>query len=241
MSILDQAGALIWPRSGFRRTGRYLVHRVKRLPGTPYAIAAGFASGAAVSFLPLVGLHFILGAILAFTIRANVIASAIGTAIGNPWTFPFIFLWAYKLGAWLLGPEAMPSDQSFELGEFIVQFGRAFGLTLGYLAVLDVAHLKSEVWPLWRDVIWPIWWPMMVGGVPTALFVWCLIYFPLRRLVAGYQARRVRKMAERRATARQRAQKREERRAAKRAKIEHKRELREARIKRAKDGRLTAQ
>jgi uncharacterized protein (DUF2062 family) len=39
---------------------------------------------------------------MAFLLRANVVASAIGTLIGNPLTFPFIWLSSYKLGTALL-------------------------------------------------------------------------------------------------------------------------------------------
>jgi hypothetical protein len=35
--------------------------------------------------------HFVLSALLAYIARANIIASAIGTVVGNPWTFPFIW------------------------------------------------------------------------------------------------------------------------------------------------------
>jgi hypothetical protein len=94
---------LIWPRSGWQRASRYLVHRVRRLPGSPYAIAAGFACGAAISMTPFPGVHFVLSGLLAWMIGASILASAIGTAVGNPWTFPFIWIWVYNLGSWILG------------------------------------------------------------------------------------------------------------------------------------------
>lgn len=94
---------LIWPRSGWRRATRYLAHRVRRIPGTPYAIAAGFACGAAVSMTPFPGLHFLISGLFAWVIGGSILASAIGTAVGNPWTFPFIWLWVFNLGSWILG------------------------------------------------------------------------------------------------------------------------------------------
>lgn len=102
-SLGRQARNLIWPRSGWRRAWRYLVHRVRRIPGSPYAIAAGFACGAAISMTPLPGFHFVLAALIAWVIGGSVVASAIGTAMGNPWTFPLIWLWIFKLGNWILG------------------------------------------------------------------------------------------------------------------------------------------
>lgn len=102
-TLTQQVRNLFWPRSGFRRTGRYIAHRVRRIPGTPYAIAAGFACGAAISMTPFPGFHFILSGLLAWMLRGSIVASAIGTVVGNPWTFPFIWLWIFELGDWILG------------------------------------------------------------------------------------------------------------------------------------------
>ena len=104
----------VWPRRGFRRSMTYIGHRLGRLPGTPYRIAAGFACGAAISFTPMIGGHFVGAALLSLLMRGNVIASAIGTVVGNPWTFPFIWAWIYTLGNWLLGRDGpvLPDDLS---------------------------------------------------------------------------------------------------------------------------------
>jgi hypothetical protein len=93
----------VWPSAGLRRSTRYIAHRVRRIPGSPYAIAAGFACGAAVSMTPFPGFHFLLSALLAWALRSSIIASAIGTVVGNPWTFPFIWLWILELGNWMTG------------------------------------------------------------------------------------------------------------------------------------------
>ena len=39
----------------------------------------------------------------AFVVRGNYLAAAIGTAVGNPWTFPFIWAGTYRLGSFMLG------------------------------------------------------------------------------------------------------------------------------------------
>ncbi len=93
----------LWPRAGWRRVGLYVGHRVRRLPGSPHSIALGLAWGVAVSFTPLVGFHFVLAAVLAWATGGNVLASALGTAVGNPWTFPVIWFAAYHAGSWILG------------------------------------------------------------------------------------------------------------------------------------------
>ena len=111
-TFLEKARNMLWPRSGLRRSTRYLTHRVKRMPGSPYAIAAGFACGASVSMLPFPGFHFLLAALLAWSLRASIVVSAIGTVVGNPWTFPFIWLWIFELGNWILGTSSEFSGQS---------------------------------------------------------------------------------------------------------------------------------
>ena len=54
-------------------------------------VAAGVAAGAFTSFTPFMGLHFLFAALFAWAIRGNLLASALGTFVGNPLTFPFIW------------------------------------------------------------------------------------------------------------------------------------------------------
>jgi hypothetical protein len=157
ISVHHRVRSVVWPKAGWRRASRYMAHRVRRLPGTPYRIAAGVASGAAVSFTPFIGLHFVAAALLALLLRGNVVASAIGTAVGNPWTFPFIWTWIYTLGQWLMGADAA-SD---------------------FPATLDMDYIFER--PL--DVLWP----MTLGALPTAVVVWIVIFWPVRGAVAEYQ------------------------------------------------------
>ena len=84
-----------------KRVINYYWLRLTRLPGSTYAISAGFACGSMVSFTPLLGLHFFLAVIFAFLIRGNFIASLLGTAIGNPISFPFIWGLIYNIGAFV--------------------------------------------------------------------------------------------------------------------------------------------
>ncbi|MEQ8249268.1 MAG: DUF2062 domain-containing protein [Alphaproteobacteria bacterium] len=157
-SILYRARNILWPRAGWGRTFSYLRHRVARLPGTPESIAIGLACGIAVSFTPLMGFHFLVAALLAWVMGGNFLASALGTAFGNPWTFPLIWLWIYKLGTWILGADAGVSEE--------------FTLTVI------------------RDDFLGIFLPMLVGGLPTALVVWFVSYFPFKYLIRSYRRAR---------------------------------------------------
>ena len=167
LTLLQRVRQLLWPSSGLRRSALYVGHRIGRLPGTPYRIAAGFACGAAVSFTPFIGLHFVLAMVLSLLIRGNVIASAIGTIVGNPWTFPFIWAWTYALGQWILGVDDLDAQGvSFTLTEI---FDRPSAVLL----------------------------PMLLGSLPTALTAWLAVFFTASATVSQYQRSRRRRLRKR--------------------------------------------
>lgn len=162
-----------------------MLHRVGRLPGTPYSIAAGFACGAAISFTPLVGLHFCLGALWAWAIRGNIVASMIGTAVGNPWTFPFIWVATYKLGSWL---GIAPSRAEVRSSEFAAGGHHGIDFPALFAAMVD-ASMRADFAYLF-DRVWPLWLPMFVGSLPFLALAWVVFFLPLRSVVAAYQYRR---------------------------------------------------
>ena len=84
----------------FRIISYYRI-RLARIKASPYAISSGFACGSMVSFTPLLGFHFVLAVVFAYILRANLVAALIGTIIGNPLTFPFIWGAIYKIGAYV--------------------------------------------------------------------------------------------------------------------------------------------
>ncbi len=191
LALPERLRDFVWPRSGWRRFTRYAFHRMARLPGSPQSIAAGFAFGAAISFTPFVGLHFVLAAIMAWLARVNVVASAVGTAVGNPWTFPFIWIWVYELGIWMGGGNESAAAASLD-------FAGIFGAVLDALLSLNFAYLV--------EVAGPVLWPMLVGSIPTFVVVWLAFYFSIKPMVADYQARRVRRRHRRRRTRKQETQ-----------------------------------
>jgi len=174
LPIYRRVWALVWPSGGWRRASLYIAHRLRRLPGTPYRIAAGFACGAAISFTPFIGFHFVGAALLSTLLRGSLLASAIGTVVGNPWTFPFIWTWIYALGQWLLG------------GEVVSELPAALSLTYIFDRPLDVL------------------WPMTVGGVPTSVAAWFAFFWPVRGAVAEYQHARRRLVRRKKRSPRQR-------------------------------------
>lgn len=180
--IHHRVSHMIWPRSGWRRAMKYMMHRLHRLPGSTYSLAAGFACGAALSFTPFVGLHFVLAAIVAIIIGGNVVASAIGTVVGNPWTFPFIWISVHNVGNWILGRGI--DEASAESLDFVVLFTR-----------LLEAFLRLDLAYIW-ETLWPVWSPMIVGSLPIGLLVWFVTYGIVYQVIASY--RRVRAQRRRR-------------------------------------------
>ena len=102
--------AFIWPKKGFIRGWIYLALRELRLRSSDYSLAAGLACGAFASFTPFLGVHIIIAAGLAWLIGGNMVMALIGTFVGNPWTFPFIWASTYAMGSWILGLEQIIDD-----------------------------------------------------------------------------------------------------------------------------------
>ena len=181
-SALRIVQSAIWPKSGWTRAGQYLWHRLHRLPGSPHSIAIGLASGAAMSVTPFIGVHFFVAALLAWVFGGNVLASAFGTIVGNPWTFPIIWLTTYYLGNVILGNGIPSGDQALNFADMFSGLIRA-------MIEADGA--------LFFDRVWPVWWPMIVGSIPSALLTGGVVYFIVYRLVEVYQKRRALRLATR--------------------------------------------
>ncbi|MBI1384541.1 MAG: DUF2062 domain-containing protein [Rhizobiales bacterium] len=165
--ILARVRVALWPRRSWSRSMRYVLKRVRRLRGSPYFIAFGFACGAFVSCTPFVGFHFIIAAALAYIGRGSMIASAFGTAVGNPLTFPFIWVSTYQLGNAILGGTGRFSDEQLKHG----------------FATLweSMTAFSSEAFVAAANVLWPLMKPMLVGSVPIGLAVASVIYLVMYR------------------------------------------------------------
>ena len=181
-SMLMRCQNLVWPRTGIMRAWRYLWHRLHRIRATPHVIALGFAAGAFASFTPFVGLHFILAGVLAAAIGGNVIASAFGTCVGNPISFPFIWLSTYNLGGALLGYDQLEEiNLSLPDGTFWLLFTN-----------------PVEFFKVFWEAAGPLIVPMLLGSLPLGLIVALITYFLIYPAVEGYQHRRRERLARRR-------------------------------------------
>ena len=99
----------------------YYKLKLARLPASPHAVASGFACGSMVSFTPLLGLHFILAIVFAYLIRGNIVAALLGTIVGNPVTFPFIWGLIYKVGAFVISTKHIEFNNEINFNMIITQ------------------------------------------------------------------------------------------------------------------------
>ncbi len=152
----------LWPSMGWQRAFTYLKHRIIRLKDSPHRIASGLAIGVAISFSPLIGTHFIQCVILCYIFRANMLASFLGTVVGNPTTFPFIWWISYELGAHIL---------------------KAFGMEglTGMPAHIDA----NDVWDIFKTQFTGVFWPWMLGGYILAVISWFPSYWFFKSLITA--------------------------------------------------------
>ncbi len=169
LSWLHLFKELFWPKAGWRRVVTYLKHRVLRLRASPYAIATGFSCGVALSFTPLVGFHFIIAALLAWPLRGNILAAALGTLVGNPITFPIMWGPSYQIGLILLG------RQVGFTGSGTAMFMEAFD----HLTISTVLNQIGEI-------TFPWLLGSMITGPIAAVIAFCIV----RVGVATYRKQR---------------------------------------------------
>lgn len=158
-----------WPSAGWKRAIQYGWRRVWRLSGTPHAIAMGVAAGVFASCTPFIGFHILIAMLIAWVLRGNLIASAIGTFVGNPLTFPAIWFVVYEVGRYVVGAPVAANPDIAET----LRSDRAF------------------------DMILPLLVPLTVGAIPVGVVVGCVGYVMTRSGVEAYQLRRRRRLAER--------------------------------------------
>ncbi len=170
--FFDRMRTALWPRRSFGRSFQYFIKRVLRLTATPHAIAAGVAAGVFASWTPLLGFHFILAFALSYVLAGNMVAAAIGTAFGNPLSFPFIWTLTIKIGNMLIGVDTGAHERHVNLEALL-------------------RHL--DVKQLWD----PVLKPMLIGAIPPGVITGVAFYILTYWGVRAFQTRRKSRLAER--------------------------------------------
>src|ERR1043166_2087536 len=75
---------------------------------TPERTAAAYALGVLLGFSPLLGLHTVLGLILAFALNLNRVAVLLGIYSNLPWILPAYYTLATAVGAAILHVKTQP-------------------------------------------------------------------------------------------------------------------------------------
>ena len=133
---------------------------------SPEVVAASFAIGVAISFTPLLGLHWLIALALAFILRLNKVDILLGTLAVTPLTLPAV------------GALAIP------IGRFFLQARRE-----------AIAHLpwkemfRRSFWAAAGPTMKAIGVQMAVGMFALSLVAGALTYVVLLRLIRGHRAR----------------------------------------------------
>ena len=176
---------VIFSLKGISRAIEYVGIRLKRIPDTPHKISLGMSCGIFASFTPLFGLHFIIAGLLSYLLRANVLASLIGTFVGNPITFPIITVFNLKLGEWILGSSEYSSGDGGKIFEGFLDF-----IFLIYKSFFTEGSIGENNVPRMNEFLNGVFIPYSLGGLILGIFIAVISYFLLRPLVATYQKKR---------------------------------------------------
>ena len=123
-----------------KRASLFYFLKLTRVKDSIDKLAIGFACGSMVSFTPFIGFHFLLAVIFAYILRGNIVASLIGTFVGNPFTFPFIWIFIYKVGNIFF-----KNDQNFSLE---LTFQSLFNQGYDILIPMMIGSLIVSI-PIW--------------------------------------------------------------------------------------------
>ena len=176
---------VIFSLKGISRAIEYVGIRLKRIPDTPHKISLGMSCGIFASFTPLFGLHFLIAGLLSYVFRANVLASLIGTFVGNPITFPIITVFNLKLGEWILGSSKYSSGDGGKIFEGFLDF-----IFLIYKSFFTDGSIGENSVPKMNEFLNGIFIPYSLGGLIFGIITAIISYFLLRPLVSTYQKKR---------------------------------------------------
>lgn len=144
---------------GPRERLNQLLVRLRQLEGDPHPIALGVASGIFVSFAPIIPLQTIVAIFLAYVVRGNKTAAALGSLFSNPLTIPVVYFANYKLGSLLIGRQPALESLAFDSIPELIALG------------MEVA------------------WAMVAGGVVIGAVVGVVVYCVTFRIFYTFRRR----------------------------------------------------
>lgn len=140
---------------------------------SPHRIAWGVAIGTVVAYLPIVGIQMIIGAVICYLLRANVLASIPMAWITNPVTIVPIYYMLYLLGGVFTG-----DSMSYDDMELIIDQINQAGI------------FSSEGLGITFDLVVGIFWPTFIGGLIVGTINGAIFYMLTIKIVSLYQLKR---------------------------------------------------
>lgn len=181
---LRAVAEFLWPRGGWTRAFHYVKHRMRRLPDSPERISRGIWVGVFTAFTPFYGLHFLVAAVLARLMKANLLAALMGTFFGNPLTYVPIGVAALQTGHFVLGTRLSEGVERSFGGKFA---DAGSDLWHNFLAIFTRAEAEwSGLRVFWAEVFYPY----LIGGILPGIFFATLCYYLTVPLIRAYQKRR---------------------------------------------------
>lgn len=180
----------VYPRGGFVRATRYVMHRMSRLPDDPHRVARGVFAGCLIGFLPLPGLQFLAAWGAALLMRGNVLAALLGTFNTNPVTTPFFAVFSLSFGHWLLGVESSLSARA--IGNAFARAGEDLWRNFKAIFNDDVMQWDGLI-VFWNEVYLPYFIGAFIAGFVLSL----IAYYLTIPIVRAYQTARAAKADER--------------------------------------------
>ncbi len=159
---IERVRVHLWPRRSWARSTRYIMYRLRRLSASPHAVALGFAVGVFTAITPFLGTHMIMAAFIAWAVGGSIVAALLGTFVGNPLTYPFVWYSTYEVGNLMLRGHI--ARRHIDLSDGIFQS--------------SIQHL------------WPILKPMTLGSIPIGIAAAALSYVLVKPTVEAYRRRR---------------------------------------------------
>lgn len=147
--------------AALKRRIREIWNKLARIHASPHEIAAGFALGVFVSFLPIIPLRTLVAITLAWLLGQNIAAAFVGKSISFLY-FPLVpFLWVAE----------------YRLGRHIHAVEKA--------AAFDRAHLGKVF-----HMGWDVFAATFIGGALIGLPVALVSYFVVRSVAQKWKRRR---------------------------------------------------
>ncbi len=142
-----------------REAVRKFFARLLHVHDTPQRTALAFALGVFLGFSPFLGLHTILGLVLAFVLGLNRVAVIVGIYSDLPWIMPQWYALMTAMGAWLMGTGIPP------------------GYTIRLRNLFELSLFHGEFWKQLARLVEPLLWPDAVGSTVGAALLAGVAYW----------------------------------------------------------------